>query len=341
MDYKGDISLKGKSICILHPSAPDSDFRLRKTVLALSSAGAEVTVLSYDENPERGRVDAPCRVLCYPTKLNICHPSNNRIWLLRVLWNSTILRVQELIQIHLNHWYGMAEIAVGLNADLYYFINVDMLRQAVHLKELTDKPIVYESYEYFPAELKNHSYHRSRKDDKLFKLEKEVVQKCASEVIVVGDEIAQGYVDYYGCKKPAVVYNVATSTVEDIRNTDAEVKFYFQSYLRPTYNIEALIEAFGKTRGSASLTIQGKAFVQEYWQALLVEIEKNPRANDIHLLDPCPHNDVVYEAGKYDVGLISISAIVGGRESASIRLSLRNKLFTYASAGMRKGYGFR
>lgn len=327
--------LQGKKVCILHPGNPRFDFRLKKTVKMLASQGAEVSVLAYLSFPENDILDwEGCRSICRPRPYTTLKASENKIWLLRVLWNLTVLRIQTLFDRGVGCCKGLAKIAAATDADWFHCINLEGSSEFNKLAKLTDKPIVYESYEYFPAELKGGSYLFSDKADKLYEAEKELVSKHAAGLIVVGEEIAQGYTEHYGGPQPLVVHNIALKKVDEIKKTGARVEFYFQSYLRPTYNIEGLIDAFDRTKGDARLTIQGDAIERDYLLRLQAKIDSALRRDDIQLRAACPQDLVIESAHAFDVGMISVSAYIDGTISDSVRFALPNKLFSYTSAGL-------
>lgn len=328
-------TLHNKKVCILHPGNPKFDLRLKKTVKMLADAGADVYVLAYLSLPQNDIAHwEDCTSLCRPRPYTNIKASENKIWLLRVAWNLTVIKTQEFFDRGVGCCGGLGKIAAELDVDWYHCINIETAEEIISLARLTQKPIVYEAYEHFAALLKNNAYYSTHSENKkALELERTIVTKIANRTIVVGKEIAEEYVAMYGCPTPAVVHNVAPNHLEaPAEHRDDLCKFYFQSYLRPTYNIEAIIEAFSKTQGG-HLTIQGDSFEPEYLEALKRTISQV--GNDkISLLSACGPEAVVDAASQHDVGLIPISSHIAGKHDRSAELALPNKLFAYASAGL-------
>lgn len=327
--------LKGKHVVIMHPGNPKFDFRLKKTVNILAKAGAQVTVLAYLSLPENDIQDWNCTSACVARPFTMFKASENKIWLLRVLWNITVLNVQLFFERQVDVCEGLAKRAEKLNPDLIYCIGIETVEEGHKLLKTTEIPLVYEAYEYYPALLKNNLYFdKPAKNRKYYSLEKKLLLNERVSGIVVGEEIARGYVKHYGCKQPTVIHNVAPSRVEKIERHDGPLRFYFQSYLRPTYNIEKLIASFARLDVDATLTIQGNAHEKGYFESLQSFIREQGNGEKIFLKPACPYEQVVEEASRYDVGLISLSANRANGFDESVYLALPNKLYTYASAGL-------
>lgn len=327
--------IQDKTIAIIHPGNPRYDFRLKKTVDILSRAGAHVVVFAYISRPENDIKDWNCQSACTSRPFTMFKASENKVWLLRVLWNLTVLNVQLFCERKVDVCEGLAKRALKINPDLVYCIGVESVEEALNVIKTSHVPVVYEAYEYFPALLKGDIYFDSHEKNKKFqKLEKELLKKSRVKSIVVGEEIAEGYVENYGVARPSVVHNAAPTKVESIKSHEGPLRFYFQSYLRPTYNIENLILAFSKLPIDATLTIQGNAHEDGYFESLAAYIESLEIGDRVFLKHSCPYDQVVEEASRYDVGLITLTAQGSKGFNESIYLALQNKLFTYASAGL-------
>lgn len=328
-------TLAGKRVVIIHPGNPRSDFRLKKTVSSLSNAGAHVTVLAYLSAPENDIKDWNCESACLDRPFTLQKASTNNIWILRVLWNLTILKVQLFLEGKVDPCAGLAKRAQQHNPDLVYCIGIESVEEAHKLLKKTNLPIIYESYEYFPSLLKGNLYFdKPSKNKKCRSLEKSLLRNNRVTGIVVGEEIARGYKAHYKCREPKVVHNVAPNFVGKLDPHCGPVRFYFQSYLRPTYNIEKLITSFAELHSDATLTIQGNSLDVGYLNQLQALITNVGASDKVFLKPACPYEQVVDEASHFDVGLISLTADRQSGFDESVYLALPNKLFTYASAGL-------
>lgn len=328
--------LTNKRIVIVHPGNPKFDYRLKKTAESLTSAGAEVIVVGYLSCAANDIQDWNCTTGCRPRPYTMVKASNNRIWILRVLWNLSVVRLQSFLERKVGECEGLYKIAQKYKPDLLYFIGIESIEEAREaLKTAKETPVVYEAYEYYPSLLRDDLYFSdSRRNAKLRKVEKEVCSSPYVTTIVVGEDIAQGYQKQYGCVPPKVIHNVAPYSLGELPEHCGPVTFYFQSYLRPTYNIENLIDAFLKVKGDAKLVIQGDAHEENYFDSLKKYISDRNGDSKIELKAACAYEDIVNIASQYDVGLITISAVSSGKINESIVYALQNKLFTYMSAGL-------
>lgn len=321
-------------VCILHANRVEKDFRLKKTVYFFSKYGAEVTIVTFPWNKVSNPDEWPCDfVYCgaqtYPIK-----PSNNKRWILRVLFNIVFMSPQKCFSKLFSPGFGLGKEALKINADLYYVVNIETVKEGLRILKKKSVPIIYDAYELFPRLLKKDFYFRNRKkSNQYYRFEKSLVNHSFVSTIVVNEEIADKYYIEYGCKRPNIIYNVAPEVVDKPEIHDG-ITFYFQSYLRPTYNIEGLIDAFSRIRGDAKLVIQGEFFDESYKMRLTQHISSSQRFEDISLLPACEYEDVVQSASRFDVGVDPINSKVNGVENESFRFALANKFFTYISAGL-------
>lgn len=327
--------LKGKKIVIIHPGNPRFDFRLKKTVDILSRAGVQVVVLAYLSKPENDVTGWNCESACTPRPFTMFKASENKLWLLRVLWNLTVLKVQLFFERQVDVCEGLAKRALALRPDLVYCIGIETVEEAHKILQKSNLPLIYEAYEYYPSLLKENLYFTTRSKNRRYcSLEKQLLQSSRVRGIVVGEEIAEGYVGHYACRLPEVIHNVAPNKIDAAQEHKRPLRFYFQSYLRPTYNIENLIEVFAQLKSDSTLTIQGNAHEEGYFESLEQYIEELGASERVSLIAACPYEKAVEEASKYDVGLISLSANWPGGFNENVFFALQNKLFTYAAAGL-------
>ena len=327
--------LNNKSVCIMHPGNPRLDLRLKKTILMYKKLGAEVYVLSYFTDPKFDIKDwEGVNSLARQRPYTTLKASENKVWLLRVLYNLTILNLQSLFDMGVGPNGGLAKEAAKLDVDFYHLINVQGVAEYIRLGKLTNKPIIYEIYEHFLVDFLRGSLFSPKESKKLLRLESEMIKKYATATIVVNEDIAQDYRHYFGDIEVFPLQNVSLNYAEEPSPVEETVKFYFQSYLRSNYNIEALVDAFSLCKGDSELYIQGDFLNKDYEDRLKSYIRTVKRSNDIHLLGPVPHNETVREAHKYDVGVIPHTRNTPSGLSVSIECATPNKLYTYASAGL-------
>lgn len=338
-NINSSLPLKGLKVCIVHAGVPRYDFRLKKTILMYQSQGAEVFVVAYLSTPEQDISDwqgvhSRCKLKTSAT----LKASENKIWLLRVAYNLSIFKArrlfQKFVQGEVGPYSGLAKLALAEEVDFYHIINADALHEFTKLGKKTRKPIIYELYEFYAAEFSRESLYSKKDRIKLKPLERHMVSKRASATIVVNEAIAEGYKSFYGNAEMIVVQNVALSRFEESTPLHDPLKFYFQSFLRPSYNIEALIDAFSRVEGRAELYIQGTCFDKTYEQQLKEYVAKSSKSSDIFLLEGIDHNLTVSAAHEYDVGVIPHTANTKIGYSVGVEHSTPNKLYTYGSAGL-------
>lgn len=326
--------LAGKKVSILHANIIEKDFRLKKTVTFLADAGAEVTVIAFPWNKVEDPHSWPCRFVYSEYRTYPVKASENHIWALRVLWNKLFLWPSRYFDLLLDPGYGLAKEAVKQGADIYYLVNVETAPEGIKLLKKTNKPLVYDAYEFFPELLRKKLYFNSRrKNTRFLNYEKELVNQENVTTIVVNEIIAREYKNNYGCKIPEVIFNVAPEIAPELTRHD-EITFYYQSRLRPMYNLEGLIDAFSLTRGKAKLVIQGEFVNSEYQEKIIERIKCSHRRGDISVVGPCSYEDVVSVSSQYDVGVDPLFVGINGQNNLNFQYALPNKFFTYLSAGL-------
>lgn len=325
-------------VAILHSGNPRNDFRLKRTLTLLVELGHQPVVFSFLTDEKFGISDWPgcdASVLHPLTKIQA---SKNPIWLLRVLYNLTVTRFLErrYIKEYPDSVTGLSKqvFSSGKKFDLLWSINLETMAETKFLAEKLGLPYVYEAYENFHALLSNNAFYSDQlKNKEMVELENCFTQ-AADAVVVVSKTIADEYIQAYDIKPPVVVYNVPQCNPVKPCPVMGPIKFYFQSYLRPSYCIEEVIEAFESITGDASLTLQGAFYDADFHVRLVERIKLSPRANDIYLLDACDFEKTVQEANKYDIGISPHADF--GRYPVSKNLidALPNKYFTYIYSGL-------
>lgn len=323
--------LAHKKVAIIQVAAPKLDSRLFRTVGLLKNLGAEIGIFNSKfiidgvVPPELG-ID-----LGLPTKLRASEHPN---WLARVAYNKTIFPLKEALREYKSRHFTPARLLADLRYDLYWFIGVASTPILIEFKKISKAPLIYEAYEHFPALLQSKLYFEDEaKNARYFELESQAV-KLADKVIVVNEEIAEAYAHIYSIEKPEVIVNFANGQVKESSPLSSPLEFYYQSYLRPGYQVGQIIESFSELKGPAKLTIQGRAFPPAYLDELKELIIRSARRDDISLLPETSFDESVAQAARYDVGLCVHPGEDAQNKNESLRLALPNKLFTYASAGL-------
>lgn len=322
-----------KKVCIISAASIDLDNRLKKTISFFDSLDFDVVITTFTRNlasdANEWQADFELVDGCF-----FFQPSDNKSRILRILWNTLIFNPSRLFIPYSLPATGLGKRAASTRADLYYIIGIESVPEALYLTNKTKKPIIYDSYEYFASLLENEIYFKSSLKNKVFKhFEKKLVTNKSTTMIVVNEEIAQGYSSRYGVRMPEVIYNCSLESIKNIEKHN-EITFYFQSYLRPTYNIEGLIDAFSEIKGDAKLVIQGEFLDKTYEDTLRQYIGMSKRVDDISLVGACGYDEVVKVAAHYDVGVFAYRKKSNGELNENNLLSLPNKFFTYISAGL-------
>ena len=330
--------LQGKRICLSHPYNIAYDVRLIKSVRALQEAGAEVSIMVRRYESLR---DTLYHDLCEVIEVDtIAHPapvrsSQHRIWLLKILWN--VLVFEPLYRLTVakddpNIIAGFAEEMIKRDFDIVHFTDYVSAPEAVRMKTLSDRAVIYETYEYSPTVIK--SVHAS--DDEIqYYCEAEIKAMDRSDaVIVVGEEIKNKYLTQTRNSNLHVVYNTPPSKPCDVQPPHHPMRFYFQSIIRPGYGLEMLVDAFSLVRGDWELAIQGPNAYPKYKKELERYVLSKGLEDRISFPDPVSSYEVVQEANKHDVGVLLIPSIQGGAVHENARYALPNKFFVYANAGL-------
>lgn len=327
--------MKNKKVCIMHPGDPRLDLRLKKTILMYKKLGLKVFVLAYLSDPKFDIEDWDgVQSLCRPRPHTLFKASENKNRFLRVAYNLSILRLLNYCKRGVGLNRGLAKEAAKLDIDFFHVINIEGSAEYIKLGKLSDKPIIYENYEHTLANLRDGSLFKKEDVKRYLKLENKLIHKYATATIVVNEDIADDYRNYYDGADVFHVQNVSLEYFDEPSITNGTLRFYLQSYLRSNYNIEALVDAFSLCKGDSELYIQGDFLNKDYEDRLKSYISTAKRSNDIHLLGPVPHSETVREAHKYDVGVIPHTRNTPSGLSVSIEFATPNKLYTYASAGL-------
>ncbi|MCL2024329.1 MAG: glycosyltransferase family 4 protein [Coriobacteriia bacterium] len=330
--------LAGKRICLSHPYNIAYDVRLLKSVRALQEAGAEVSIMvrKWETTGETPYHDL-CEIIEVDTTaylVPVTH-SEHRIGPLKVLWNLAVyepMRHWCTTKKKVNLLTGFAEEMIARDFDIVHFTDYVSAAEALRMTERSDIPVVYETYEYSPTIIAAVPAHQ---DVARFYADQEIAaMDSADAVIVVSEDIKERYGRETTNDNVHVVLNVPPNTPLPPRSVRDPMRFYFQSIIRPDYGLEMLIDAFSQVKGGWELAIQGPNAYPEYRKELERRVEERGLQDRVSFPDPVTSLEVVEAANAHDVGLWLIPTVQKGQVRESWKLTLANKLFVYANAGL-------
>jgi len=338
-------ALTGKHICIVHPHTIATDVRLEKTLHMLAAAGAQLTLACVaDMNKDSGTLAELAHIWRIDRGPRYFPSSKHPVRILRVAYNLCIANPIQFVQrkvIYANDpLRGMAQLIAEKNFDAVHFINYSTSRTALRLRKLSAVPLVYESYECWPKNLRRlqdrsiapwNSFARWRTYEAS-------CAKVAQALITVSEPIQKVYAELAPTTPSTLVYNVALASSLQPSAVQRPLRFYLQSFLRSHYGIETVMQAFAKVSGNYSLTIQGPSYQKGYLDQLQSLSDTLNLADKLTFADPCSNEEAVTAANNHDVGLLFLPAQIDGRTNYNGKWSLPNKLFVYASAGLAMMY---
>lgn len=333
------------TVCFVSFGPISFDPRLQKTSKVLSDAGFHVVILAKKSNNLEvfgfdDRVEI--RLLDFQVKKAV-HPSKNSIRFLRIAWNLFIFNpFAKVFYRDKNVEKLFLKSIKKIQANIVVFINYYTNQLELAYKPNKNQQVYYETYEYNPTYFRNKLYNLASLTD----AEVENMQKCEIEVmrtadksICVSDEIAKRYEREYGCQRPEVLYNCPLVNPIPPKRLGDVVHFYLQSRLRKNYGIETVIEAFSLVSGDFTFTIQGRDLFGGYVEELEELVAKHGLEKKVFIKKPCPYDQAVQEANRYDVGITSLLLNINGVFEENHYLALPNRFFVYAHAGLAQIIG--
>lgn len=168
--------------------------------------------------------------------------------------------------------------------------------------------------------------------------------KKIDALIVVSEEIGEWYIHKYGPKKTYTIYNSPPRSFNDNNKSAQSWDKKFKNYFRKKYNldenikiflyigvitagrgIEKFLNAFQREGDGCAFILLGYGY-EEYVSNIRFRIKD---ISNVFIHEPVAHEEVVNLAQSADFGLCLIEDM-----SLSDYLSLPNKLFEYANAGI-------
>ena len=146
--------------------------------------------------------------------------------------------------------------------------------------------------------------------------------------------IADAYAEAYGIARPEVILNVFPlaqappgATPRGMAVPGPSV-YWFSQVIGPNRGLECAVRAIGLARSKPHLYLRGTAR-SAFVEALLTMAAEAGAAGRVHILTPDEPDEMERLAARYDTGLVAETG-----ETASRRVALTNKLFTYLLAGV-------
>lgn len=173
----------------------------------------------------------------------------------------------------------------------------------------------------------------SREQQRVEYLERKYLPRC-DYITAASDGIAIAYAFKYQLPRPTTVLNVfpleeldASSLVTHHPSPPLRLYWYSQ-VIGPGRGLEEAVRALPLLDAPCELHLRGTP--QQDFVARLKEMaEEQEVGSRLYLHPPCPPEELVAEAARFDIGL----ALETGKEINNL-LAVSNKLFTYLNAGL-------
>lgn len=164
-------------------------------------------------------------------------------------------------------------------------------------------------------------------------LEQTYLPRC-DYLTAASDGIGLAYALKYGLPRPTTILNVfplgnTESDVTVARQPSPPFKLYWYSQvIGPGRGLETAVEALPLLAAPCELHLRGTA-QPDYVAQLQERAAELEVAGRLFLHPPCPPDDLVREAARYDIGLALENAVELNR-----LICVTNKIFTYLNAGL-------
>ncbi len=215
----------------------------------------------------------------------------------------------------------------GFEPDLVLATDLDTLLTGHRIKRRTGCVLIYDAHELW-IDMPNHTY-LTRSFRVLFVGIERYLSRRADMRMTVGDGLASVLARRSGTGRPLVVYNGPELVVETRGQLEAgRLQAYFQGNLQQGRGLEQAVRAMVSLRGKVVLTIQGAGGEEDELRSLAHKLGLDDDGT-VRFLPPCPMEEVVICASRYDVGLNSIEA-----NCLNSVMSMPNKLFTYLGGSL-------
>lgn len=288
------------------------DPRVRKQIAEYLNQGEDVTVVGvkcvrYDE--ER-IASIPCKVVI--AKINEKYEGKQ----------NGILR--KLIRIYLNN-ISVKNSIISEKPDVIHANDFQALLPAYKAKKKLKCALIYDSHEINAENYTNDRIPLIVKFTQI--IEKRLIKK-ADKMVCVSNAAAEYFRDEYNIEKPMVVTNCSLKSeqcVSKVKNPGFEILNHGQFYPGRGYDIMAEAIPLLKDYPEVKLAVRGFGTLEESLRARVDEL----KGDNFVFYPKVLVQELIPEASKSMVGVAITEAIC-----LNFKLSISNKLFEYASAGL-------
>lgn len=318
--------LEGVRICLVFEWSLSHYTRILQEIDALRSAGADIVLVTSHPRPE----DAPpgIRVVVAPLDVSMVDSplrwrpariSHNiaRRWLRQAMtmvdtgWNARLRR--------------MALNRIARDVDVFWVVDYPSLATTLDAAKGSGARLVYETVDLVPE------YAHFTESQRKTMLEEE--QRLISNVdslITACDGYADYYVERYSAELPSTCPLVRNDAPATILGEPAPIRrplrALFLGSLMHDRPVFELIDAMALLRSGVSLTFQGKNLLGDEPARRIAALGLQDR---VRIIAPCPPDEIVDTASRYDIGIVALRGLDENERRAST-----TKLFTYMAAGL-------
>lgn len=328
-----------KRICLVTPGHLASNPRIVKEADALHEAGFAVRVVAGDMTPGVRSLDHTilARALWPVTKIGLgARPFYLAHRLSQEFAKKVSARTSGIrwaVWAHSPMVGSLATAAAAERADLYIGHYLAGLPAAAWAARYHGSSLGFDAEDDHLGELDDTPQNRLEIDIRR-KIEAHYLPQC-QHLSAASPGIARAYHHRYGVTMVPIL-NVfpRTQAVREpaVRNAvnhgGALSVYWFSQTIGPGRGLELFINAMGKMRGRATLTIRGSDFIG-YSTRLKALANKAGVAEAIQFLPSAPPDEMARLAGEHDVGLASELPTPPNHA-----ICLSNKIFTYLLAGI-------
>jgi glycosyltransferase involved in cell wall biosynthesis len=237
--------------------------------------------------------------------------------------------IQHLYQVHyainvLTIFWAYFFAALGQQADVYHAHDVDTLLPALLVGWWRQKPVVYDSHEYWCSKRPNEFI-----SNLLIRwIERLGTPRC-THVFTVNRSIAERIAMHYRIAVPTVLMNVPADVAPLQPPTPLQdnqpVELLYHGRYFAHRGLEPLITAMTLVKAPVHLTLRGNGTIE---LALRAQVESLGLQSKVTFAPIVPMNQLVKTSTSCHIGIIPFEL------SSTFYLSLPNKLFEYMAAGL-------
>ena len=223
---------------------------------------------------------------------------------------------------------SLKKLAINEKADLYIVHHAEALGIGFHAAKKNNSKWGFDAEDFHTG--MNKADEPSDKDFIIPFLEEKYLP-TANYITAASKGIAEAYKKKYRLsQKINVILNVFPHEQLSATSVASPVKFYWYSQvIGPTRNLEQLMLAAGKLKGSFELHFRGSFHNEEYKLLLLKLAAEYGLENNIFFHEPIMAERLIIDASQFDIGLALESDV-----SINRNVCVTNKIFCYLMAGL-------